>query len=62
MSKPNLLLIKTIDLPSDELTEEFLKFKESLPDGTQMSMFDIIVHDEESWFSQAIERMENEEN
>ena len=61
MSKPNLVLINTIDLPNEELTQEFHDFKESLPEGTQISMFDIIPHDDEhDWFNLAIKRLEED--
>ncbi len=58
MSKPNLTLVKNLEL--DEVTEEFLKLKESLPAGTQISMFDIIEHDEDYWFTKKIKELETE--
>lgn len=58
MSKPNLTLVKNLEL--DEVTEEFLKLKESFPAGTQISMFDIIEHDEHYWFTKRIKELETE--
>lgn len=61
MSKPHLVLINTINTPHDDVTEEFEAFKESLSPGTQMSMFDIIEHEEDYWFTQAIIKLEEGE-
>lgn len=63
MSKPHLVLINTINTPHDDVTEEFLAFKESLPPETQISMFDIILHEEgelNNWFNEAIQKIEDE--
>ena len=59
MSKPNLVLIKTIDTPHDELSEEFQKFKDSFPPDHQLSFFDIIV-DGDNWFRDALEELNKE--
>lgn len=59
MTRPNLILLKTLEVPHDEVDVEFTRFKDSLPEDTQLSMFDIIVHDEgEVWFREAIKLME----
>jgi len=60
MSKPNLILIKNLDKGTDEVTEEFKKLVESMPAGTQFSMFDIIEHDEITWFTKRIKELEDE--
>lgn len=62
MSRPNLILIKTINTPRDELTEEFENYKNSLPDDHQLSFFDIIVHNEaDTWFAEALKKLNEEE-
>ena len=58
MSKPNLTLVKNLEL--DEVTEEFLKLKNSLPEGTQISMFDFIAQEDETWFSEKIKELEDD--
>lgn len=58
MSKPNLTLVKNLEL--DEVTEEFLKLKENMPAGTQLSMFDFIAHEEPTWFTERIKELEEE--
>lgn len=60
MSRPNLVLIKNLDTPHDIVSEEFQKLKDSLPEGMQLSLFDIIMTDEHNWFTQAIEVAEGE--
>lgn len=63
MGKPRLVLINTIDTSHEDITEEFLAFKESLPEGTQISMFDIILHQEgelNNWFNEAIQKLEED--
>ena len=64
MSKPHLVLINTIDTSQDDLPEEFVTFKNSLPPDSQMSMFDIILHEEgelNTWFNEAIIKIEEGE-
>jgi hypothetical protein len=60
MDKPDLMLINTVDLPDDQLLEEFEKYKATLPQGTQLSFFDILVHEEGTWFIDALDKLEKE--
>ena len=62
MSKPNLVLIKNIDTSHDQVSDEFQKLKDSLPEGMQLSLFDIIMTDEHNWFTEAIEVAEGDKD
>lgn len=58
-----LTLIKNLELSPDYVTSDFERLKATLDPDTQMSMFDIIVHDEEvTWFQEALRAIEESKN
>lgn len=57
-----LTLIKNLDNSPDSVDEEFTEFKNSLPENTQLSFFDIVLHeDDENWFVEALKQLEEKE-